>query len=354
MVATILAMSTKHDIGRAKRRWEQQVGPTLDTVAAIDRYRTTLDGPRNAWHVDAGGDPDAARHLDSMYTGAAAAIDTWRTQGAATYLVDDELYAELAATPFPDDATPHEVFRRRPHAVPLFVYADPPRLPLILDEGQPPEEIVFRGFLVYPAMVNDASNVLTPNLRMLTFGQQESTGRTLSVTFEVPLGEFHVTETDGSLLRIADATTVDLAALTAYDAAQFANRPHSEQWPGLNHLFHAAVNLLLYVSASEPDLDEVPIPTVGGRRVLPAKTPAVHRLGYRVGAVLRTARTASHAGAGTGPAVTPHLRRAHWHRYWTGPRTGERKLVLRWVSQTFVNADHDEYVPAVRPLPKSA
>lgn len=34
----------------------------------------------------------------------------------------------------------------------------------------------------------------------------------------------------------------------------------------------------------------------------------------------------------------PHMRRAHWHHFWTGPRDGERKLVCHWVPPTFVNA----------------
>ena len=33
----------------------------------------------------------------------------------------------------------------------------------------------------------------------------------------------------------------------------------------------------------------------------------------------------------------PHLRRAHWHHYWTGKRGGDdRKLILRWVHPVFV------------------
>ncbi len=33
----------------------------------------------------------------------------------------------------------------------------------------------------------------------------------------------------------------------------------------------------------------------------------------------------------------PHARRGHWHNYWTGPRSGERKLVLRWVEPMFIH-----------------
>ena len=31
-----------------------------------------------------------------------------------------------------------------------------------------------------------------------------------------------------------------------------------------------------------------------------------------------------------------HTRRAHWHHYWTGPRKGERQLILKWIAPTYV------------------
>ncbi|MFM2415427.1 MAG: hypothetical protein RL385_150 [Pseudomonadota bacterium] len=42
---------------------------------------------------------------------------------------------------------------------------------------------------------------------------------------------------------------------------------------------------------------------------------------------------------GGGPPRAPHLRRAHWHRFWTGPRDGERAIRLRWLSPILVGAD---------------
>jgi hypothetical protein len=46
------------------------------------------------------------------------------------------------------------------------------------------------------------------------------------------------------------------------------------------------------------------------------------------------------SGHGTGARKSPHVRRAHWHTYWTGPRNSdERKQIVRWVLPTFVNAD---------------
>lgn len=42
----------------------------------------------------------------------------------------------------------------------------------------------------------------------------------------------------------------------------------------------------------------------------------------------------------------PLIRRAHWHHFWTGPRDGERKLILQWLPPIPVGAD-DEELPVV-------
>ena len=62
-----------------------------------------------------------------------------------------------------------------------------------------------------------------------------------------------------------------------------------------------------------------------------------HDVGYRIGAELRSyKRSSSNDGGHLGGTVRPHMRRAHWHHYWTGPRRGDRKLVLKWIAPTMV------------------
>jgi hypothetical protein len=48
--------------------------------------------------------------------------------------------------------------------------------------------------------------------------------------------------------------------------------------------------------------------------------------------------------AGRGPGVRPHIRRAHWHHYWIGPRAApaeERELVVRWLPPILVNVEEE-------------
>lgn len=43
----------------------------------------------------------------------------------------------------------------------------------------------------------------------------------------------------------------------------------------------------------------------------------------------------------------PHLRRGHWHAFWTGKRDGteERKLIFKWIPFTYVNVGNVEEMP---------
>jgi hypothetical protein len=81
-------------------------------------------------------------------------------------------------------------------------------------------------------------------------------------------------------------------------------------------------------------------------RELPAAGTVVWETGYRIGAALRAAQAAASEGDGdSGRSVAPHVRRAHWHHYWTGPKD-QQASELRWLSPMLVGAG--EIVPTVR------
>lgn len=73
----------------------------------------------------------------------------------------------------------------------------------------------------------------------------------------------------------------------------------------------------------------------------PANKPGrEYHVGERFGAAFRKWTNGS-IGASRGHTestgtVRPHLRRAHWHRYWVGKRDN-KELVVKWVSECFVN-----------------
>lgn len=79
-------------------------------------------------------------------------------------------------------------------------------------------------------------------------------------------------------------------------------------------------------------------------------SPTVWETSSRLGARLRAARTAAEvSGGGAHAAPRPHVRRAHWHHYWTGSKSGhDRRLVLRWVHPTLVGGDESGLVATIR------
>ena len=77
-------------------------------------------------------------------------------------------------------------------------------------------------------------------------------------------------------------------------------------------------------------------------------------VGTRIGAAIRSWK--SEKKSGTHDAYhggqrhqkpRPHLRRAHWHTYLTGPRSEEQKRVLRWISPLEINVVIEDEMPTV-------
>lgn len=106
---------------------------------------------------------------------------------------------------------------------------------------------------------------------------------------------------------------------------------------------YGLVSLLLYICSDEPEIDDdrepgahpqrpKPKRTKGGWRLFPAARPRVWAVGSGLGRKLR----ADTIGEDTGRTVSPHLRRSHWHGYWSGPRDGERRFGYKWLPPTVV------------------
>lgn len=116
---------------------------------------------------------------------------------------------------------------------------------------------------------------------------------------------------------------------------------------------------LLYLSAENRELDgdisSVPAITTTkkGKRLLARAAPNLMEAGVRVGAAIRAhqeARPQVNAdGEPNGSTVVPHLRKAHWHTFWTGPRNepANRRRILRFLPPIPVNVDRPSDLQAV-------
>jgi hypothetical protein len=147
-------------------------------------------------------------------------------------------------------------------------------------------------------------------------------------------------------------------------AAVIEERPWGEE---LATLVPLSVQLLLYLTAQEPDVDWPAPETIARPQQL--QTARVGHVGWRVGSALRTWRREHSNGAGGqlgraggGWRLPPHIRKAHWHRVRVaernasgvvvGSRTGEQGVdwhyEVRWYPPTPVNADEQGVDPVVR------
>ena len=124
-----------------------------------------------------------------------------------------------------------------------------------------------------------------------------------------------------------------------------------------------ALQLVLYLSASNADIREDPpevfIPdSERGKKTVRIEDKAreikPYPVGVRIGAALQKAKQSpavQSADSGPGSAKRPHSRRGHWHHYWTGPRAGDRKLILKWTAPTFIHADDiDDNIITIYPV----
>lgn len=80
-----------------------------------------------------------------------------------------------------------------------------------------------------------------------------------------------------------------------------------------------------------------------GWRLFPPDRPKIWCVGETIGKTIRDAmaRHREHDEHRLGPR--PHVRRAHWHSFWTGPRAdpSARKLVLKWLPPMPVAMEED-------------
>ena len=58
----------------------------------------------------------------------------------------------------------------------------------------------------------------------------------------------------------------------------------------------------------------------------------------------RNNSTVEHNRKGSHARKRTHARRGHFHHFWTGSKTGERQLIVKWVSPIIVNAEYDNIV----------
>ena len=283
--------------------------------------------PMAAWVSMAAqaGQPLKAAHL--------AALGTWRYT-RAIYKIDGELGKKLAKTK--PGKLPSEVLQRLPN---FCIYVDTKELGIKHLE----KEVL--GFFAH--LEWDIKTKLY-ELRLL---------------IDSPAGPRDLESIQQQAPQLADQAA-ELAGLKPViiplakdaslgEAMQSINAPKAarDHLGALAEEIQPLVNILLYLGSESPDISPRQAPdfapsegvkqkvSKGRLRLFPASKNKVFTVGEKLKAALKTAENRVQAAGRKGPA--PHIRRAHWHGYWVGPRANP-KFKYKWVAPTLVNSREEE------------
>ena len=120
------------------------------------------------------------------------------------------------------------------------------------------------------------------------------------------------------------------------------------------------LNMLLYLMTQDADIvRKSPEPRIRGERRQTAAYSDVLYTGGYVGSAIRKAKTESErelkvydseSKQETTYSVRPHIRKAHWHLYWTGP--GKSIPKTKWILPIFVKGGSADIPTVIRPVKK--
>lgn len=246
---------------------------------------------------------------------ALAALAAWRyTQGV--YRFNPAVYSALLQTP-PAGDLPCDVLLRLPE---WCVYVETPG-------GIPGAFEGICGMFIHLDHGDDAE---TPDFRVvLDFGNR------LGQPINMAVGPWSV----------ADGIERTRAAIVA-------EHPHAAADLDVDFITqatvtaNAAVSLALYLCADEPEIDgyipgnkphyPTPARTKRGWQLFPPDKPRIWRIGEQTGEAIASVTGHEQDSERSGPR--PHIRRAHWHGFWSGPikpREGvelpPRRFGYKWI-----------------------
>ena len=254
----------------------------------------------------------------------------WR-QGRTIWRFDSDVAAALIET---EDIgrVPAEVLRRLPQ---WGVYVQRPNV-------------------AWPGDAEDAHGVLARLDTQAVVDFESITAPVLHIQYDLP-----------SSVGIGLATSLvplvpdmSLSQVLALVRESFARRDKRvEEW--MDHLEKAMLRpwlaLLMYLCSQGVDTERQDAPETGIRsRTQHGRNDHVTRIdvGFRVGAAIRQSRSNQTAAMKTGRTVAPHLRRAHFHTFYSGvgSRTdpSKRQVNVRWLPPIAVGAG--DVAPVVRPV----
>ena len=246
-----------------------------------------------------------------------AAIGTWRyTQGV--YRFDDDVYKSLIDTDF-DREMPIEVLYRLKE---WCVYIETPD---------------FAGAHGFYASLEHDINTKKDELRLLIDADDGLMPIILHMgdwTVEVALEKAFGVSMSNLFMAGSTHTAGELKAIQG----------GLIEWQA--RVAKHCLSLLLYLCSDEPDINPVggelpertkPKKTKKGWQFFPPAKPKIWNVGREIGEQIRKWKKAPTGAEHASPKA--HIRRAHWHGFWTGKRGSHgQKFIYKWVAPVFVNS----------------
>lgn len=253
-----------------------------------------------------------------------AALGTWRyTQGI--YRFDPDVYEELKSSPI-SGAIPSEVLLRIPQ---WCIYIETPGMNFYGDE--------FTGMWVQ--LEWDVKEKRT-ELRLLLNMETQLMPHILHI------GEWSFEE--------GVKKTLEETAKQAEKKGIKTLKPTFEVCSKMAEFYRPIVSLILFLCTEEPDIQDHelssnypqrprPKRTKKGWKLFPANKTHIWNVGNNIGEVLRTGKATAKSNLSVnrkGPA--PHIRRAHWHGFWRGPKNGKQKYFVKWLNPILVTGEEEQ------------
>lgn len=279
-----------------------------------DKWPRWCFAPFTVWATSFVRSRQDLRKINEMTS--AITVIPWR-YSRSVYRFDADVYCELVATPF---------------------------------SGEIPEEVLLRlpEWSIFVEIQGESVSGFFSSLEYVSPGKAE-----LRFVFcgQDRLTPFYIVLSSGTIEKSFAECLKEYEAVAGESDADMVKKGLQERFGENLSLVKKALSLVLYICSNEAEIRDRDAPdwepsfprpkvTKGEERLFPADRNRVVDVGRELGAMLREGAAQSEPSAPTGRSVRPHMRRGHWHGFWTGPRKDNRdqqKFVLKWLPPLFVH-----------------
>lgn len=281
----------------------------------------------------------------------------WRIS-KGVYVFDPTVFRELWKTPL-SGTLPAEALNRLPEHCVYVAVNSPVKLPAI-----------FKGLKGFFAYVDE--NAFGMGKQVTLVPDQATANKRLSLfpnSYNIPLQvgisvDEALSQTDQGV-SLATLKAEGILDVTGY--AKLLKQPYCSGYgEDERETVARMLSVLLYLCSEDYEIvaaggvPGVP-PTVPnivrtkkrGATVMSAKQVTCWNVAWRLGQTIREAQAGWNPASSimSGTRKRPHIRRAHWHLFWTGSRAPERAderlRVVKWIPPLLINADVGDDLPAV-------